>query len=137
MNAPDMSFVTYSEGVDCPGPGFGKRNPTNAHIDRLGVVLAEALPSERAAHEWAYMVLYTLENFQALIPDMAQYAAGIADSLRKHSCDEVRLLWLTGPKPGFSELWLAGRPVDGYNAWWSEVGLAEVMEKMEKRKAGA
>ena len=77
-------------------------------IDDHGFVREEPFQSKVDADHWREMVEATLEQRAKVAFDLQEYAAGLADSVRRYGGPQTREAWLRADAP--PELWMRGQP---------------------------
>ena len=82
---------------------------TNVSIQTGGFSCIESFASAADAAHWKRMVLETLARPEAIWFDMSVYAAGLAETVRRHGGDLTREKWLSGEAS--SDQWVLGLPV--------------------------
>ena len=84
--------------------------PTKVHIQSGDFSCTESFASANDTAHWERMVLETLARPEAIWFDIRVYAAGLAETVRKHGGDLTREKWLSGEAS--SDRWALGHPVD-------------------------
>ena len=84
--------------------------PTNVHIQSGAFSCVESFASEADASHWERMVLETLARPEAIWFDIHVFAAGLAETVRRHGGDLTREKWLSGEAS--SDQWALGLPVN-------------------------